>query len=49
LDSKAGDILGTPRRRSLKRVEPAMNSRNNTIVHRLHSSSEAIATGQNWL
>ena len=45
----AGDMRGTPRRRSLNRVEPAMNSRNTTMVHRVHRISAAMATGQNCL
>ena len=48
-DSRAGDIRGTPRRRSLKRVEPAISSRSSTMVQRVHRISAAIATGQNWL
>ena len=46
---KAGDIRGTPRRNSLKRVEPATSSRSNTTVQRVHNISAAIATGQNCL
>ncbi len=42
-------MRGTPRRRSLKRVEPAIISRSNTIVQRVHRISAAIATGQNCL
>jgi hypothetical protein len=41
--------LGTPRRKSLKRVEPAISSRIKTIVHRVHKTSAAIARGQNCL
>ena len=48
-DSNAGDIRGTPRRSSLKRVEPAMSSRSKTTVQRVQSISAAIATGQNCL
>jgi hypothetical protein len=44
-----GDIRGTPRRSSLKRVEPAMSSRSSTTVQRVHNISAAIATGQNCL
>ena len=43
------DILGTPLLRSLKRVEPAISSRNSTNVQRVHNISDAIATGQNCL
>ena len=49
LDSRLGDILGTPRRKSLNRVDPAMNSRSKTMVHRVHSTSAAMARGQNCL
>jgi hypothetical protein len=48
-DSNAGDIRGTPRRSSLKRVEPATSSRSKTTVQRVQSTSAAIATGQNCL
>ena len=48
-DSKAGDIRGTPRRKSLNRVEPAMSSLSNKTVQRVHRISAAIATGQNCL
>jgi hypothetical protein len=48
-DSSAGDIRGTPRRKSLKRVEPAIISRNITTVQRVHRISAAIATGQNCM
>jgi len=48
-DSSAGDIRGTPRRRSLNRVEPETSSRSNTMVQRRHRTSAAIATGQNCL
>src|SRR5215469_14020765 len=48
-DNRVGDILGTPRRRSLKRVDPAMSSRSSGMVQRVHNSSEAIAIGQNCL
>jgi hypothetical protein len=41
-------MRGRPRRNSLNRVEPASNSRISTMVQRVHSSSAAIATGQNW-
>ncbi len=47
-DRSAGDMRGTPRRKSLKRVDPAASSRTRTIVQRVHSISAAIATGQNW-
>jgi hypothetical protein len=40
-------MRGTPRRNSLKRVLPAINSRNKITVHRVQSTSAAIATGQN--
>ena len=48
LDSRVGDIRGTPRRRSLKRSLPATSSRTISSVHRSSSSSIALATGQNW-
>ena len=41
-------MRGTPRRRSLKRVLPHSSSRTTSGVHRSVSTSEAIATGQNW-
>jgi hypothetical protein len=47
LDSSVGDIFGTPRRRSLKCVVPASNSRTTNTVHRSSSNSMALATGQN--
>jgi hypothetical protein len=47
LDKSVGDMRGTPRRRSLKRVEPASISRRTNIVHREQTISAAIATGQN--
>ena len=47
LDSSAGDISGTPRRRSLKRVLPHSSSRTTSGVHLSVSTSEAMATGQN--
>ena len=43
-----GDILGTPRRRSLNRVLPHRSSRMTNGVQRSVSTSDAIATGQNW-
>jgi len=46
---QVGDIFGTPRRRSLKRVEPAISSRIRTIVQRVQRISAAIASGQNCL
>ena len=46
-DSSAGDMRGTPRRSSLKRVEPTMSSRKTTSVQRAHRISDAMATGQN--
>ena len=48
LPTQEGDILGTPRRRSLKCRLPSMSSRTTSIVHRSSSSSIALATGQNW-
>ena len=48
-DKSVGDIFGTPRRRSLKRVEPAIISRSRTIVQRVQSTSAAMARGQNCL
>ena len=48
-ESSAGDMRGTPRRRSLNRVEPAISSRSTTMVQRGQRISAAIATGQNWL
>jgi len=36
-------MRGTPRRKSLSRVEPASISRSNTIVHRVHNTSEETA------
>src|SRR5215469_8046142 len=48
-DNSVGDIFGRPRRRSLKRVDPAISSRNNGIVQRVHNTSDAIAIGQNCL
>ena len=48
-DRSAGDMRGTPRRRSLNRVEPATSSRSSTTVQRVHKISAAIATGQNCL
>ena len=47
LDNSAGDIRGTPRLRSLKRVEPQSSSRTTSVVQRVHRISDAIATGQN--
>ena len=48
LDKSAGDIFGTPRRRSLKCALPCSNSRTTSNVHRSSSNSIALATGQNW-
>jgi hypothetical protein len=48
-DRSAGDIRGTPRRSSLKRVEPARSSRRRTRVHLEQRISAAIARGQNCL
>ncbi len=47
-DSSAGDINGTPLRRSLKRVLPARNSRTIRSVQRSATISAAFAIGQNW-
>ena len=47
LGQQGGRHRGTPRRRSLKRVEPASISRSISGVHRVHITSAAIATGQN--
>ena len=47
-DSSDGDISGTPRRRSLNRVLPHRSSRITRGVQRSVSTSDAIATGQNW-
>jgi hypothetical protein len=46
-DSRVGDISGTPRRKSLKRVEPHRSSRTTSAVQREQTISAAIATGQN--
>jgi hypothetical protein len=46
--SKDGEIPGTPRRISLKRVAPAHSSRTIRSIQRWASVSEARATGQNW-
>ena len=46
-DSSVGDIRGTPRRRSLKRVEPLSISRSSSAVQREQMISAAIAIGQN--
>ena len=48
LESKVGDMRGTPRRRSLKRVLPHSSSRRISGVQRAQITSDAIATGQNW-
>src|SRR5215469_9353126 len=48
-DSRVGDIFGTPRRSSLKRVDPARSSRSSGIVQRVHNTAEAVAIGQNCL
>ena len=47
-DSSDGDISGTPRRRSLKRVVPHSSSRKTRAVQREHTTSAPMATGQNW-
>jgi hypothetical protein len=47
LESSVGDMRETPRRKSLKRVEPAMSSRSSTIVQREPRISAVSATGQN--
>jgi hypothetical protein len=46
-ESSVGDISGTPRLRSLKRLVPLSSSRNTSAVHREQMISAAIATGQN--
>ena len=46
-DSSVGDIRGTPRRRSLNRVEPLSSSRSTSAVHFEQTISAAMATGQN--
>jgi hypothetical protein len=46
--SSVVDILGTPRRISLKRVLPHSNSRTTSGVQRSPKTSAARATGQNW-
>ena len=46
-DRSVGDMRGTPRRRSLNRVDPAIISRSTSTVHREQMISAAIATGQN--
>ena len=46
-DSSVGDISGTPRLRSLKRVVPQSISRRISAVQREQMISAAIATGQN--
>ena len=46
--SRAEDMRGTPRRNSLKWREPSISSRTSSSVQRLHSTSAAMATGQNW-
>src|SRR6476661_4513569 len=48
LESRAGDILGTPRRRSLKCLLPKSISRTMSRVQRSSSTSMALAIGQNW-
>ncbi len=47
LDKSDGDIRGTPRRRSLKRVVPQSISRSTSTVQRVQRISAAIETGQN--
>ena len=46
-DRSAGDMRGTPRLRSLKRVEPYNSSRKSSAVQREQTISAAMATGQN--
>src|SRR5688572_26507403 len=46
-DSSEGDMDGTPRRKSLKRVVPHSNSRTTSAVQREQMTSAAMATGQN--
>ena len=46
-ESSVGDISGTPRLRSLKRVVPHSISRSTSAVHREQMISAAMATGQN--
>src|ERR1700744_3372763 len=48
LDNNAGDIFGSPRRRSLKCALPRSNSLTTSSVHRSSSNSIALAIGQNW-
>ena len=40
-------MRGTPRRRSLNRFDPQISSRTTSMVQRVHSTSAAMATGQN--
>ena len=47
LESSAGDMRGTPRLRSLKRLVPHSISRRISTVQREHRISAPIATGQN--
>ena len=47
LERSAGDIRGTPRRRSLNRLDPHRSSRITSTVQRVHRISAAIETGQN--
>ena len=47
LESSAGDMRGTPRLRSLKRVVPQSSSRRMSGVQREQNTSAAIETGQN--
>jgi hypothetical protein len=42
------DMRGTPRWRSLKRWLPQSSSRRTRGVQRSATTSEALATGQNW-
>src|SRR5271166_3528092 len=48
LDNSAGDIFGSPRRRSLKCTLPRSNSLTTSNVQRSSSNSIALAIGQNW-
>jgi hypothetical protein len=48
VDSKVGDINGTPLCNSEKRLAPSARSRMISGVQRSQNSSDAFATGQNW-
>src|SRR5438105_9875637 len=48
VESSAGEIRGTPRRRELKVRLPSRSSLTTSIVQRSSRSSIALATGQNW-